>query len=60
MFAAGGNHDSTSCRRGPHHRSGGARAASNVSVGIVPKSGHWIMEENPEATTKLVTDFLGK
>ena len=33
-------------------------AASNVSVGIVPDSGHWIMEENPQATTKLVLDFL--
>ncbi len=33
-------------------------AASNVSVGIVPASGHWIMEENPGATTKLVLDFL--
>jgi len=29
-----------------------------VSVGIVPDSGHWIMEENPQATTKLVLDFL--
>lgn len=33
-------------------------AASTVSVGIVPASGHWIMEENPGATTKLVLDFL--
>jgi pimeloyl-ACP methyl ester carboxylesterase len=32
--------------------------ASNVTGGIVPKSGHWIMEENPQATIKLVTDFL--
>jgi pimeloyl-ACP methyl ester carboxylesterase len=24
----------------------------------VPNSGHWIMEENPQATIKLVTDFL--
>ena len=23
-------------------------------------SGHWIMEENPQATIKLVTEFLGK
>ena len=30
-------------------------AASNVTGGIVPNSGHWIMEENPQATIKLVT-----
>ena len=35
-------------------------AASNVTGGIVPASGHWIMEENPQATMKLVMDFLGK
>jgi pimeloyl-ACP methyl ester carboxylesterase len=35
-------------------------AATNVTEGIVPNSGHWIMEENPEATTKLVRDFLEK
>lgn len=34
--------------------------ATNVTEGIVPDSGHWIMEENPVATTKLVKDFLGK
>jgi pimeloyl-ACP methyl ester carboxylesterase len=33
-------------------------AASDVQEGIVPDSGHWIMEENPAATIKLVTDFL--
>jgi len=33
-------------------------AAANVTTGIVPDSGHWIMEENPQATTKLVLDFL--
>ena len=33
-------------------------AAANVTTGIVPDSGHWIMEENPGATTKLVLDFL--
>jgi pimeloyl-ACP methyl ester carboxylesterase len=35
-------------------------AASNVTGGIVPNSGHWIMEENPQATIELVTDFLAK
>ena len=34
--------------------------ASNVSGGIVPNSGHWIMEENPQATIKIVTEFLVK
>jgi len=33
---------------------------SNVSSGIVPHSGHWIMEENPQATIKLVSDFVRK
>jgi len=33
-------------------------AAANVTVGVIPDSGHWIMEENPGATTKLVLDFL--
>jgi len=33
---------------------------SNVTSGIVPDSGHWIMEENPQATVKLVSDFLRK
>lgn len=33
-------------------------AADNVTEGVIPHSGHWIMEENPEATVKAVTDFL--
>jgi len=33
-------------------------AASNVTAGIIPASGHWVMEENPQATVKLVTDFI--
>ena len=32
--------------------------ASDVKGGIVPNSGHWIMEENPAATTKLIVEFL--
>jgi pimeloyl-ACP methyl ester carboxylesterase len=32
--------------------------ASNVKGGVIPASGHWVMEENPEATTKLVLAFL--
>jgi pimeloyl-ACP methyl ester carboxylesterase len=34
--------------------------ATNVTEGIVPASGHWVVEENPAATTKLVLDFLAK
>lgn len=38
-----------------------ARAvADNVTEGIVPASGHWIMEENPKATIALVRPFLDK
>jgi pimeloyl-ACP methyl ester carboxylesterase len=29
-----------------------------VTEGIVADSGHWIMEENPRATIKLVRDFI--
>jgi len=32
--------------------------ADDVTGGIVPNSGHWIMEENPKATVDLVTAFL--
>jgi pimeloyl-ACP methyl ester carboxylesterase len=34
--------------------------ASNVEMGIVPDSGHWIMEENPRGTIALVTGFLAQ
>ncbi len=34
--------------------------ATNVKGGVIPASGHWIMEENPDATVKLVMDFLTK
>jgi pimeloyl-ACP methyl ester carboxylesterase len=33
-------------------------AAENVKEGIVPDSGHWIMEENPQATITMVRAFL--
>ncbi|MCO5070217.1 MAG: alpha/beta hydrolase [Rhizobiaceae bacterium] len=33
-------------------------AATDVAEGVIPDSGHWIMEENPAATIKLVTEFL--
>jgi pimeloyl-ACP methyl ester carboxylesterase len=35
-------------------------AATNVTEGVVPHSGHWVMEENPAATIKLVVDFLAQ
>jgi pimeloyl-ACP methyl ester carboxylesterase len=34
--------------------------ATNVTMGIVPGSGHWIMDENPAATTALIVSFLSK
>jgi pimeloyl-ACP methyl ester carboxylesterase len=35
-------------------------SATNVTEGVVPASGHWIMEENPKATIALVRPFLDK
>jgi pimeloyl-ACP methyl ester carboxylesterase len=35
-------------------------AAADVTGGIVPASGHWIMEENPQATTALISGFIAK
>jgi pimeloyl-ACP methyl ester carboxylesterase len=34
--------------------------ASDVKGGVIPHSGHWIMEENPAATTKMIVEFLTK
>ena len=36
------------------------QVATNVTGGVVPDSGHWVMEENPAATTKLIVDYLSK
>ncbi|CAN5359685.1 alpha/beta hydrolase [soil metagenome] len=33
-------------------------AATNVTQAVVPNAGHWLMEEQPGATVKLVRDFL--
>jgi pimeloyl-ACP methyl ester carboxylesterase len=33
---------------------------TNVEGGIIANSGHWIMEEQPDATVKAVRAFLGK
>ena len=35
-------------------------AAADVTAGVVPDSGHWIMEENPAATVAAVRDFLDR
>jgi pimeloyl-ACP methyl ester carboxylesterase len=34
-------------------------AAGDVQEAIVPDSGHWIMEENPQSTIQIVRSFLG-
>ena len=33
-------------------------AATNVQEAVVPHAGHWLMEENPADTIKLLKDFL--
>ncbi len=33
-------------------------AATNVTQAVVPDAGHWLMEEQPALTVKLVRDFL--
>ncbi|MEG3143213.1 alpha/beta hydrolase [Sphingomonas sp. RT2P30] len=33
-------------------------AASDVSEGVIPDAGHWLMEEQPTATVKMVRGFL--
>lgn len=45
---------------GPREAQELRNVATNVTAGIVPGSGHWIMDENPQATTKLIVDFLSK
>jgi pimeloyl-ACP methyl ester carboxylesterase len=35
-------------------------AATNVQGGVIPDSGHWIMDENPKATVAAVRAFLDK
>lgn len=34
--------------------------ASHVEGGVIPGSGHWIMEENPDATVAMAMAFLAK
>lgn len=33
-------------------------AATNVRSVVIPRSGHWLMEENPTATVQAITEFL--
>lgn len=33
-------------------------AATDVREGVIADSGHWLMEEQPEATVRMVVDFL--
>ncbi|MBF5042047.1 alpha/beta hydrolase [Aggregicoccus sp. 17bor-14] len=35
-------------------------AANNVQEAVVPNAGHWLMEEQPQATIKLIRDFLAR
>ena len=35
-------------------------AATDVRESIIPESGHWVMQENPQATIALVRAFLGE
>jgi pimeloyl-ACP methyl ester carboxylesterase len=64
MLAAGGKLQMPVLALGGDHSFDKAQAdvlrftATNVTGGIIPNSGHWIMDENPEATIKFVTDFL--
>jgi pimeloyl-ACP methyl ester carboxylesterase len=32
--------------------------ASNVTEAVVPGAGHWLMEESPDYTNKLIVAFL--
>jgi pimeloyl-ACP methyl ester carboxylesterase len=32
--------------------------ATNVTIGVVPNSGHWIAQENTSATAKFIEDFV--
>lgn len=33
-------------------------AATNVKGVVIPDSGHWLMEEQPAATTAAIAEFL--
>jgi len=64
MLAAGGKLSLPVLALGAEKSFGAQQAAvlrfvaANVQEGIIPDSGHWIMEENPDATVKMVAEFL--
>jgi len=66
MLAAGGKLQMPVLALGGDHSFGTMQAdvmrftATNVTGGIIPNSGHWIMDENPDATIRFVTEFLGQ
>jgi len=66
MLAAGGKLNIPVLALGGDHSFGTGMAdvlrftATDVTGGIIPNSGHWIMDENPEATIGFVTKFLGR
>jgi pimeloyl-ACP methyl ester carboxylesterase len=66
MLAAGGKLQMPVLALGGDHSFGTMQAdvmrftATKVTGGIIPNSGHWIMDENPDATIRFVTEFLGQ
>ncbi|TGV55459.1 alpha/beta hydrolase [bacterium M00.F.Ca.ET.141.01.1.1] len=64
MLASGGKLSMPVLAAGAEKSAGTSQAdilrlvATDVTGAVVPASGHWIMEENPDATVKLITDFL--
>jgi pimeloyl-ACP methyl ester carboxylesterase len=41
-------------------KSGDRRLRIVLQSGVIPDSGHWIMEENPAATIAIVRTFLAR
>lgn len=66
MLAAGGKLKMPVLALGGDHSFGTGMAdvmrfaAADVTGGVIPDSGHWIMDENPAATIAAVMGFLGK
>ncbi|WP_395016776.1 alpha/beta fold hydrolase [Dongia sp.] len=66
MLAAGGKLKMPVLALGGDHSFGTGMAdvlrfaADDVTGGVIPDSGHWIMDENPAATIRFVMEFLGK
>ena len=64
MLAAGGKLPMPVLALGGDHSFGTGMAdvlrftATTVTGGVIPNSGHWIMDENPQATIRFVTEFL--